>query len=103
VRTAALPALARTLRRIADRLVDLSPLVRHHVYYPDFGGSFSLKSVPPDMVPEFRYDTLAIGDGATASLEFERLLFQEAELTPEAKAQLRSDPLRYCTRTRGGL
>jgi hypothetical protein len=30
---------------------------------------------------------VAIGDGATASLELERLLFQEAELAAEAKAQ----------------
>ena len=82
----ALPALAGPLRSIADRLVDLLPVVRNHVYHPDFGGSFSLKSVLPAMVPELRYDNLAIGDGATASLELERLLFQEAELTPEAKA-----------------
>jgi hypothetical protein len=99
----ALPALAGPLRSIADRLVDLLPLVRNHVYHPDFGGSFSLKSVLPAMVPELRYDTLAIGDGETASLELERLLFQEAELTPEAKAQLRGDLLRYCHQDTWGL
>jgi len=99
----ALPALAGPLRSIADRLVDLLPVVRNHVYHPDFGGSFSLKSVLPAMVPELRYDTLAIGDGATASLELERLLFQEAGLTPEAKAQLRSDLLRYCHQDTWGL
>jgi hypothetical protein len=58
--------------------------VRNHVYHPDLGGSFSLKSVLPAMVPELRYATLAIGDGETASLELERLVFQKAELTPEA-------------------
>jgi hypothetical protein len=99
----ALPALAGPLRRIADRLVDLLPVVRNHVYHPDFGGSFGLKSVLPAMVPELRYDTLAIGDGETASLELERLLFQEADLTPEAKAQLRSDLLRYCHQDTWGL
>src|SRR5713101_6153757 len=99
----ALPPLAGPLRRIADRLVDLLPVVRNHVYYPNFGGSFSLKSVLPAMVPELRFDTLAIGDGATASLELERLLFQEAELTPEAKAQLRLDLLRYCHQDTWGL
>jgi hypothetical protein len=99
----ALPAMAGPLRRIADRLVDLLPVIRNHVYQPDFGGSFSLKSVLPAMVPELRYDTLAIGDGETASLELERLLFQEAELTPEAKAQLRSDLLRYCGQDTWGL
>ena len=99
----ALPALAGPLRRIADRLVDLLPVVRNHVYHPDFGGSFSLKSVLPALVPELRYDTLAIGDGAAASLELERLLFQEKELTPEAKAQLRSDLLCYCHQDTWGL
>jgi predicted RecB family nuclease len=99
----ALPALAGPLQSIADRLVDLLPVVRNYVYHPDFGGSFSLKDVLPTMVPELRYDTLAIGDGETASLELERLLFQEAELTPEAKAQLRSDLLRYCHQDTWGL
>jgi hypothetical protein len=47
--------------------VDLLPAVRNHVYHPDFGGSFSLKDVLPAMVPELRYDTLAIGDGETTS------------------------------------
>ena len=32
-----------------------------------------------------------------------RLLFQESELTPEAKAQLRSDLLRYCHQDTWGL
>jgi predicted RecB family nuclease len=99
----ALPALAGPLQSIADRLVDLLPVMRNHVYHPDFGGSFSLKSVLPAMVPELRYDTLAIGDGETASLELERLLFQEAEMTPEAKVQLRSDLLRYCHQDTWGL
>jgi hypothetical protein len=99
----ALPALAGPLRSIADRLVDMLPMVRHHVYHPDFGGRFSLKDVLPAMVPELRYDTLAIGDGAVASLELERLLFQDAELTPEAKAQLRANLLRYCHQDTWGL
>jgi predicted RecB family nuclease len=99
----ALPALAGPLRSLADRLVDLLPVVRNHLYHPAFGGSFSLKSVLPAMVPELRYDTLAIGDGGTASLELERLLFQEAELTPEAKAQLRTNLLRYCHQDTWGL
>ncbi len=43
----ALPALATPLRSIAARLVDLLPVVRQHVYHPEFGGSFSLKSVVP--------------------------------------------------------
>jgi len=77
--------------------------VRNHVYHPDFGGSFSLKRVLPALVPELRYDDLPIAEGETASLELERLLFQEAEPTPEARAQLRSDLLRYCHQDTWGL
>jgi uncharacterized protein DUF2779 len=99
----ALPALAAPLHSIADRLVDLLPVVRNYVYHPDFGGSFSLKSVLPAMIPELSYDDLAISEGSAASQELERLLFQEAELTPEAKAQLRSDLLRYCHQDTWGL
>jgi hypothetical protein len=91
------------VKALADRLGNLLPLVRNHVYHPDLGGSFSLKSVLPAMVPELRYATLAIGDGKTASLELERLVFQKAELTPEAKAQLRSDLLRYNYQDTSGL
>jgi predicted RecB family nuclease len=99
----ALPALAVPLHDIAERLVDLLPVVRNHVYHPDFGGSFGLKSVLPAMVPELSYDDLAINEGSAASQELERLLFEEAELTPETKAQLRSDLLRYCHQDTWGL
>jgi predicted RecB family nuclease len=99
----ALPALAASLHSIADRLVDLLPVVRNHIYHPAFGGSFSLKSVLPALVPELSYDDLAISEGSAASQELERLLFREAELTPEAKAQLRSDLLRYCHQDTWGL
>src|SRR5262245_5593502 len=92
----ALPAQADRLRRIAERLVDLLPIVRNHVYHPDFGGSFSLKSVLPALVPELRYDALPIRDGETASLELERLLFRGTELTVEALAELRANLLHYC-------
>jgi len=44
-----------------------------------------------------------IGDGETASFELEWLLFHEAELTPAAKTQLRSDRLRYCGQDTWGL
>ena len=99
----ALPALAGPLRSVADRLFDLLPIVRNHVYHPAFGGSFSLKSVLPAMVPELSYDALPIGDGQTASLELERLIFQEAEMAVEARAQLRENLLRYCQQDTWGL
>jgi len=99
----ALPGLAAPLLSIVARLVDLLQVVRNHVYHPDFAGSFGLKSVLPALVPDLRYDNLAIADGGTASLELERLLFQGHWLEPEAKEQLRSDLLRYCHQDTWGL
>src|SRR5438094_932642 len=96
-------SLTMPLQSIVDRLVDLLPVIRNHLYHPDFGGSFGLKSVLPAMVPELSYDDLAINEGSAASQELERLLFEEAELTPETKAQLRSDLLRYCHQDTWGL
>ena len=99
----ALPAHAQRLRRLAERIVDLLPVVRNHVYHPEFVGSFSLKSVLPALVPELRYDALAVADGATASLELERLLFPESALDEAARAQLRRNLLAYCRQDTWGL
>jgi hypothetical protein len=80
------------------------PVIRNHVYHPDFSGSFSLKSVLPALVPELRYDEGAIADGETASLELERLLFNRKGLELEAKEEgLRSGLLRYCHQDTWGL
>jgi predicted RecB family nuclease len=98
-----LPPLAAPLGSIAARLIDLLPVVKNHVYHPDFGGSFSLKRVLPALVPELSYNTLPIADGATASLELERLLFEGHELEAPARARLRSDLLRYCHQDTWGL
>jgi hypothetical protein len=99
----ALPALAAPLRSIVARLVDLLPVVRNHVYHPDFGGSFSLKRVLPALVPEISYAWLSIADGETASLELERLLFSGSGLEPEARRRLRGDLLKYCYQDTWGL
>ncbi len=99
----AVPRLAEPLMRIADRLRDFLPVVRNHVYHPDFGGSFSLKRVLPALVPDLRYDTLPIADGQSATLELVRLLFQANQLDPEVKEQLRRDLLQYCDRDAWGL
>jgi len=100
---AAFPALAPQLLSIAARLVDLLPIVRDHIYHPDFHGSFSLKKVLPALVPELSYDGLSISEGGTASIELERLLFNSDGLDAEATKQLRSDLLRYCHQDTWGL
>jgi hypothetical protein len=92
----AVPRLAESLSAVAAGLIDLLPAVRNYVYHPDFGGSFGLKRVLPALVPELRYDALAVADGESASLELVRLLFHADVLEPEAKERVRGDLLRYC-------
>src|SRR5213595_1123746 len=93
----AVTRLAPELERIERRLVDLLPLVRNHVYHPDFGGSFSIKRTLPALVPGLSYADLKIGDGETATLELMHLMFSE-ELSPVERVELREALLRYCER-----
>ena len=99
----AAPSLAAPLGSIAQRLVDLLPIVRNHVYHPDFGGSFSLKRVLPALVPEARYDELAIAGGQAASLELERLLLHGDAIAPAERTAVRRALLEYCHLDTRGL
>jgi predicted RecB family nuclease len=90
------PETARAMADIESRIVDLLPAVRDHVYHPDFGGSFSLKSVLPVLVPELSYDELEIPDGSIAALELARLLLRGDTLAEAEKQRLRAALLRYC-------
>jgi predicted RecB family nuclease len=98
-----LPRQRAQLKRISARLVDLLQIVRSHVYHPAFGGSFSLKSVLPALVPEMRYDGLVIADGATASATLERMLLRGNDLAPAEKERLREALLTYCRQDTFGL
>jgi predicted RecB family nuclease len=97
------PGLATPLREIAARLIDLLPVMRNHIYHPDFGGRFSLKNVLPALVPELSYDGRPIADGQSASLELVQLLFQGDGLDPDARERVRSDLLDYCHLDTWGL
>ena len=99
----AFPALEPQLLSITARLVDLLPIVRNHIYHPDFLGSFSLKTVLPALVPELSYVGLAIAEGGTASIELERLMFSGDGLDSASTETLRSDLLRYCHQDTRGL
>jgi predicted RecB family nuclease len=94
----AVPRLAKELERIEHKLIDLLPLVRNHVYHPDFGGSFSIKRTLPALVPGLAYSDLRISEGETASLELMRLMFEGHAMQPQERADLREDLLRYCER-----
>jgi CRISPR/Cas system-associated exonuclease Cas4 (RecB family) len=92
----AAPELGDELMRIHERVVDLEPTVAHHVYHPDFNGSFSLKVVLPTLCPDVTYEKLAIADGSTAQLEIARLLYGPAPLAMKEETRLRANLLAYC-------
>jgi len=91
------PDLAPALCRIRDRLFDLFPVVRTHLYHPDFAFSFSIKSVAPALAPGLDWKDLdTIAEGASASAAFAALA---AGLTsaPE-RDRLRAALRAYCAR-----
>jgi predicted RecB family nuclease len=95
---AVLPDRAAELSEIVDRLVDLLPIVRAHVYHPNFGGSFSIKGVAPVLAPVVTYtdlDEIAEGGAAAAALE---ALARDGVGTSERREQLRYSLLEYCKR-----
>jgi predicted RecB family nuclease len=94
----ALPDLATRLQKLESKLVDLLPVVRDHVYHPEFGGSFSLKSVLPALVPDLGYDDLEIQDGETASAALVAILLEPETLDTSERGALRAALLRYCER-----
>jgi predicted RecB family nuclease len=93
-----LPDLRADLTALTGRLRDLHPIVRDHVYHPDFGGSFSLKTVLPALVPELGYDDLEVQDGSSASTALETLLLDANAFGFSERQALRRDLLRYCER-----
>jgi predicted RecB family nuclease len=90
------PARRNELLELADRLVDLLPVVRNHVYHPEFRGSYSLKAILTPLCPDLGYDDLAIVDGQVASVEIARLLFFQHLV--QDRARTRADLLAYCER-----
>ena len=91
----AVPEQAEALAEIAARLVDALPLVRDHVYHPDFVGSFSLKSVLPALVPGMGYEGLEISGGGLASLKLRRLMF-DSDVPLTEREQTRKALRQYC-------
>lgn len=92
------PSRRKALMDVASRLVDLLPVVREHVYHPDFGGSFSLKSVAPALVPGLGYTDLEIGEGSMAQAVLEGLLLREDAIPAADRKKLRRQLLDYCER-----
>ena len=89
-----LPILADQLQSIVNRLWDLLPVIRDHIYHPGFFGSFSLKAILPVLIPEMSYDDLDVQEGAAAQIAYTEMI--DAGTSPERKAELRRQLLEYC-------
>ena len=79
---------------IQDRLWDLLPVMRAHVYDLAFRGSYSLKSVLPALVPDMTYDEMEVAEGNEAGLSWEKML--QAEMGSEERTRLEAALLAYC-------
>ncbi len=91
-----LPDLAPGLEALRARLFDLLPVIRNHVYDPQFRGSFGIKAVLPALVPDLGYEDLAIQDGGLASVAYAAIV---APTTPvDRVVELRRALLAYCKR-----
>jgi hypothetical protein len=72
--------------------------VRDHVYHPDFGGTFGLKTVTRVLLPDLAYGDLEIAEGGTASEVIEGLLLNDVDVPAGDREWLRKQLLAYCER-----
>ena len=90
-----LPEFARSLDAIMARLMDLLPVVRAAIYFPQFQFSNSLKSVAPVLSTGFSYEGLEdVADGTAASDAF--LQLASRRLGPVGASRIRAALLAYC-------
>ncbi|HXW92953.1 MAG TPA: DUF2779 domain-containing protein [Terriglobales bacterium] len=89
-----LPGFGERIRKIQARLWDLLPVVRDHVYHPEFMGSYSLKSVLPAFVPEMTYNGMQVANGQDAGLAWESLV--RGHLDCDERGRIRRALLDYC-------
>ncbi len=88
------PEFRDRIEKIQERLWDLLPFLKKHIYHPQFRGSFSLKAVLPALVPDLSYDDMEVSHGGAAGLAWDRMI--RGGLVPDERHQLRSALLAYC-------
>ena len=96
-----LPEFSGRITKIQRRLWDLLPIVREHVYHPAFGGSYSLKSVLPALVPEMTYEGMEVADGQAAGVVWEMLI--RGGVDWDRKDTMTKALLKYCGQDTLGL
>lgn len=95
---AVFPEYAEGLRDVISRLVDPLPVIREHIYHPQFGGRFGLKYTLPALVPDLSYDGLVIAEGMLASLELTRIVLDSQRVSDAERGRLLDALEKYCER-----
>ena len=95
------PALNHLFIKVVDRLWDLFSILQNHYYHPAFGGSFSIKSVLPALVPSMAYENLEVQNGAMASVMYRKMVFHETDLIE--RSRMANALLEYCARDTLGM
>jgi hypothetical protein len=90
---AVFPQNAGRFEEMAERLWDQLEVFKNDYQHYAFGGSNSLKSVLPVLVPELSYKALAVQDGGQAQVVWNRLISCE---DAAEKAQLHQQLRDYC-------
>lgn len=89
----AFPKYSEKLLDLLPRLVDPLPILRQHVYDPQFRGSFSLKSVAPALLgAASSYENMEVADGRSAQRAYAKML----QAPPNEKETLKAALLEYC-------
>ena len=96
-----LPKFRSEIAEIKTKLWDLYAVIKRSVYHPAFGGSFSLKSVLPALVPGMSYEGLDVAEGMQAGIIWGR--FVHPATPSEEKTQLKMELLDYCGQDTLGL
>ena len=90
------PDLSPSLKSLAERLVDLLPVVRRHYYHRDMRGSWSIKAVLPTLVLS-GYDELGeVRSGTDAQAAYHEAV--DPSTSAERRAVLCAAMLDYCAR-----
>lgn len=88
------PHWREAITTILPNIRDLMLLFREKsIYHWQFGGSYSIKSVLPALVPELSYSDMEVSNGEEAAQTWLRL---RSSVTEEERKKLRSELLAYC-------
>ncbi len=86
--------LAKDLKALIDRLVDLNTIISNNYYHPEFHGSFSIKDVLPVLVPDLSYEDMDVSNGLDAAAIFAYLA--KGKYDDEEAKDKRKQLLEYC-------